>query len=96
MNWLLLWFLNYQLFSLNALPQVKLLQGMVDGKLMISESGQKYFGFFGIPYALPPVGPLRFKVSLDAQRADAFLRPFLGSIRLNQQSLPQPPVPYLG
>lgn len=62
MNWLLLWFLNCLLFNLNALPQVKLPQGMVDGKLLISESGQKYFGFFGIPYALPPVGPLRFKV----------------------------------
>lgn len=59
---LLFLFLNY-FFSLNALPQLKLKQGLIDGKLLISESGQKYFGFFGIPYALAPVGPLRFKVS---------------------------------
>lgn len=64
MNLLLLWFLNYFFFNLNALPQIKLPQGLIDGKLMLSESGQKYFAFFGIPYALPPVGPLRFKVSL--------------------------------
>ena len=61
----ILLFFNYLLLNLNALPQIKLPQGLIDGKLMLSESGQKYFAFFGIPYALPPVGSLRFKVILS-------------------------------
>lgn len=55
-------FLNYFL-KFKASPQVKLPQGLIEGKMILSESGQNYFGFLGIPYALPPTGPLRFKVS---------------------------------
>ena len=39
-------------------------EGPVQGKEIRSEeTGEKYCSFQGIPYAHPPVGPLRFKVS---------------------------------
>lgn len=39
--------------------------GMVRGRLETSYLNQKpYYSFKGIPYAKPPIGELRFKVSL--------------------------------
>lgn len=37
--------------------------GNVVGSVKFSESGRKYHSFRGIPYAEPPIGDLRFKVS---------------------------------
>lgn len=46
-------------------PVVKIGDGVIVGKEVLSaETGEKYLSFQGIPYARPPVGPLRFKVSL--------------------------------
>lgn len=38
-------------------------QGLLRGKKMISRNGRQFYGFLKIPYAEPPLGQLRFKVS---------------------------------
>jgi len=43
-------------------PRVKTLSGALKGYYKISQNGRKYEAYEGIPYALPPVGKLRFKV----------------------------------
>ena len=45
-------------------PKVTFDQGTLVGKVMTSRLGTKFFAFQGVPYAAPPVGPLRFKVRL--------------------------------
>ena len=40
--------------------RINLLEGTVRGQLEAAESGSKYFGFYGIPYALPPIKKRRF------------------------------------
>lgn len=42
--------------------QVTLLQGTLKGKEQISEKGNVFHSYSGIPYAKPPIGDLRFKV----------------------------------
>jgi carboxylesterase type B len=42
---------------------VHVAQGYLRGKETTAKSGFKYYSFKGIPYAKPPVGPYRFKVS---------------------------------
>ena len=44
-------------------PIVKVRDGLLLGKMENTDSGTTYFAFRGIPYAKPPVGSLRFKVS---------------------------------
>lgn len=41
---------------------VRVDQGLLKGKTMVSRIGRKYYGFFKVPYAKPPLGELRFKV----------------------------------
>lgn len=44
-------------------PIVKIDQGKLRGKKCIAEYSRKeYYSFLGIPYAMPPIGKLRFKV----------------------------------
>jgi len=43
-------------------PRVKTPLGGLKGYYKISQYGRKYEAYEGIPYALPPVGKLRFKV----------------------------------
>jgi hypothetical protein len=43
---------------------VRVAQGSLRGKKVKTEAGATYYSFHAIPYAKPPVGPLRFKVSL--------------------------------
>jgi len=47
--------------------------GRIVGSLMYSASGRRFQSFRGIPYALPPVGKLRFKV------VTSLTFPFIGS-----------------
>jgi hypothetical protein len=45
---------------------VKVQQGLLKGKTLTSvRSKNKFFGFLGIPYAKPPVGALKFKVTSE-------------------------------
>jgi hypothetical protein len=48
-------------------PVVTISQGDMRGIKMRSRSGRSFYAFLGIPYATPPVGALRFKVSLLQQ-----------------------------
>lgn len=47
------------------MARIKVEQGWLEGEQLelVTEDG-KYFSFKGIPYAAPPVGKLRFKVSI--------------------------------
>lgn len=44
-------------------PIVTVKQGKLKGGIVENVLGGKYIAFWGIPYAVPPVGKLRFKVS---------------------------------
>ncbi|XP_034235035.1 esterase E4-like [Thrips palmi] len=48
-------------------PVVHSLQGDVVGVKKSTEAGTKYMGFYGIPYAKPPTGELRFKAPQPAE-----------------------------
>lgn len=48
-------------------PIVTTCQGNMRGTTMTSRNGRTFYAFLGIPYAAPPVGALRFKVSLLQQ-----------------------------
>jgi acetylcholinesterase len=43
---------------------IVLKQGSVKGHRLTSRKGREIFAFQGIPYAEPPVGELRFQVSV--------------------------------
>ena len=43
-------------------PRIKTSLGGIRGYYKISENGRLYEAYEGIPYALPPVGKLRFQV----------------------------------
>lgn len=43
--------------------QVNVNEGILEGEIVNNEYGGKFYSFKGIPYADPPVGDLRFKVS---------------------------------
>jgi len=43
---------------------LRVTQGDLRGRKIITKSGLQYYSFQGIPYATPPVGNLRFKVSI--------------------------------
>mgnify|MGYP000268197142 CR=1 FL=1 len=45
---------------------VSLVHGALKGKKVVTKAGITYYSFQGIPYAKPPVGPLRFKVRENA------------------------------
>lgn len=44
-------------------PQVIVAQGALRGLVLETRGGRQVHAFLGIPYATPPVGPLRFHVS---------------------------------
>lgn len=44
-------------------PIVRVAQGALQGRVANAPSGKAYYSFQGIPYAKPPLGSLRFKVS---------------------------------
>ena len=43
-------------------PKVKVYNGLLEGTYEQSYNGRTYSSFWGIPYAKPPVGELRFEV----------------------------------
>lgn len=45
-------------------PRVKTPLGGLKGYYKTSQNGRKYEAYEGIPYALPPIGKLRFKVHI--------------------------------
>lgn len=51
-------------YSLSEEPVVTVKNGTLVGTIMKARKGREYAGFRGIPYALPPLGELRFKVRL--------------------------------
>lgn len=46
-------------------PVVEINYGKLKGKLRKNYKGEEIFAFLGVPYAKPPVGELRFKVSSE-------------------------------
>lgn len=44
-------------------PIVQVEEGKLRGKISVDYKGGQFYSFQGIPYAKPPVGDLRFKVS---------------------------------
>lgn len=54
-------FLTDAIVASKILVTVK--NGTLEGTVMKTRKGRDIFGFRGIPYALPPVGELRFEVS---------------------------------
>lgn len=42
---------------------VTITEGKIRGKTMLNRHGRKFYAFLSIPYAMPPVGELRFKAS---------------------------------
>lgn len=56
---------NYLKFSVTkaAVPEVCIDQlGCIEGVYATGNDGQLYEAFYGIPFAKPPIGALRFKV----------------------------------
>lgn len=45
--------------------EVTIEQGILRGKSYRSRNNTEYYGYLGIPYAKPPIGELRFKVSFE-------------------------------
>lgn len=54
------WFSNF-VASKSHSPTVKIQNGTLAGLVMKTRHGREFAGFRGIPYALPPLGPLRFE-----------------------------------
>ncbi|KAF4526361.1 hypothetical protein B566_EDAN014099 [Ephemera danica] len=61
-------FTNY--FVSESYPEVNLPQGDLKGVELHSRLGRRFYAFQGIPYAEPPVGPLRFRPPQEAPRWD--------------------------
>jgi carboxylesterase type B len=46
-------------------PIVQTSYGPIEGKAFILNDGKEVNAFLGVPFAKPPIGNLRFKVSLE-------------------------------
>lgn len=51
------------IFFQNKTLQVVTSKGTIQGKEDVTDAGVAYFSFSGIPFARPPLGNLRFRVS---------------------------------
>jgi hypothetical protein len=54
---------TYRVEDMSETVIVGVAQGDLRGRRALTKSGLQYYSFQGIPYAKPPVGNLRFKVS---------------------------------
>ncbi|XP_057318500.1 venom carboxylesterase-6-like [Microplitis mediator] len=54
-------YLNLNGFFVTASPIVKIKNGTLEGSFMKTRRGREFLSFRGIPYALPPIGDLRFE-----------------------------------
>ncbi|XP_049961935.1 venom carboxylesterase-6-like [Schistocerca serialis cubense] len=57
----------------DAAPVVEIADGKVRGRVMTSRSGRRFYAYLGIPYAEPPVGPLRFGLPIPPEKWDDVL-----------------------
>lgn len=62
-TWLLLSILIHVVTKIDAV-EVTINQGKLAGTILQSRNATKFYAFFGIPYAKPPIGELRFQVSI--------------------------------
>ncbi|XP_059477825.1 esterase E4-like [Neocloeon triangulifer] len=62
--------LGFSQAVLGSTLQVTVEQGVLQGLKTKSHSGNPIFAFKGIPYAAPPVGPLRFKDPVEPEKWD--------------------------
>lgn len=46
-------------------PIVEIPQGLLRGSVDTDRNGNDFYKFMNVPYAQPPIGDLRFKVSID-------------------------------
>lgn len=65
--WVYLLIQVFAAFADEEEPHVRVEEGLLMGKWMTSRSGRRFMGFLKVPYAAPPVGELRFEVSLTNQ-----------------------------
>lgn len=56
--------------NLNATAFVQTNYGRIKGILTLSLLNNIFYSFYGVPYAKPPLGELRFKVSLAKYKLD--------------------------
>ncbi|KAL4709685.1 hypothetical protein ACJJTC_007416 [Scirpophaga incertulas] len=49
------------------MTQIRISDGVLEGELVDNEFGGKFYSFKGIPYAVPPIGNLRFKAPRPAK-----------------------------
>ncbi|XP_073812386.1 cricklet [Musca autumnalis] len=61
---------KYSLRMASQLVKVQVKQGIVVGQQKQLPNGNLYETFHGIPYAVPPVGPLRFKSPVPLEKFD--------------------------
>jgi len=63
---IILSFLNASVISLSSRTEhiVDTSNGRIRGSSSTSRSGKTYYQYLGIPYAIPPVGKLRFEVTI--------------------------------
>lgn len=59
----LLWTWTCYLVASQQFPEIKIENGFVSGTLSKTWKGRTIYKFEGIPYAAPPLGELRFKVT---------------------------------
>lgn len=63
-------------------PIVAVKQGQLKGTIDTDLDGQPFYKFKGIPYAQPPVGPLRFKVCIQFWVFNVFNSNFVALCRI--------------
>ncbi|XP_031826510.1 esterase E4-like [Nomia melanderi] len=77
-------------------PVVTVRQGRLKGCVQKSTVGTKYLAFFGIPYATPPVGDLRFKDPKPPERWQGIKDCMRRGVNVCPQRLEFPPYEIIG